>query len=71
MRNFKHGWKVAIAGAVLTGIFFINATTHRTIQAASPPVSHAVVVEAVATTPINAVESSGGGDVRATNKTDW
>jgi hypothetical protein len=72
MSNFKHVWKVAVVGAALTGVFLYNATSHRTTQAAAPPVVQAFATPAaVETTPIIAVDSKGGGgDLSAMNKTD-
>jgi hypothetical protein len=73
MRNFKHVWKVALVGAALTGLFLVNATSHRITQAAAPPVVQAIATPAAAVelTPIIAVDSKGGGgELSAMNKTD-
>jgi hypothetical protein len=72
MSHFKHVWKIAVVGAALTGLFLFNATSHRTTQAAAPAVVEAIATPpAVEMRPIHAVESSGGGDLSATNRTDW
>jgi hypothetical protein len=77
MSHLKHVWKIALVGAALTGIFLINATTHRTIQAAAPASVHAVVTPAavVEMTPIVPAEvaeaARGGNALHSTNRTDW
>jgi hypothetical protein len=77
MRIFKHKWKIAVAGFVLTGVFLFAATTHRTTQAAAPPSPRAVVnpvalVETMPIVPAEAAEAARGSDVlHSTNRTDW
>jgi hypothetical protein len=77
MRIFKHKWKIVVAGTVLTGIFLIAATTHRTTQAAAPPSPRAVVnpialVETMPIVPAEAAEAKRGSEMlHTTNRTDW
>jgi hypothetical protein len=77
MHISKHKWKIAVAGVVLTGVFLIAATTHRTTQAAAPPSPRATVhpmamVETMPIVPAEAAEAKRGSDVlHTTNRTDW
>ena len=67
----------AIASVILVGAFWIAATTHRTTQAAAPPMPPAVVqpvsaVETMRIVPAEDAEARRGRDaLHSTNRTDW
>lgn len=77
MRIFNHKWKIAAVGVVLTCVFLIAATTHRTTQAAAPPSPRAAVepvslVETRRIVPAEAAEAARGSEMlHTTNRTDW